>query len=585
VSSRSRSREWLLEHSQRLARVGSWTWDLRRNRFTWSASMFPLYGLPAGSPPPTPAAFLDLVHPEDRARYRAAVRQALRTGGSHELEHRVVTPSGEVRHIAGFAEVRMGPDGRPVDVIGSAQDQTVRVERDRAVAQSEQLHRLIVDSSPIGIAVLDLAGRWIQVNDALCRIVGRPAAALLGRSYRELCVDTNATADARLRADLVSGRRARAQDDRRLVRACGVRVWVEAHLSLLRAPELHRAPRLLAQVLDVTERRRVAQELTRQARTDPLTGLANRREWQDRLDRCLAASTGGPLAVAIVDMDRFKAFNDTYGHAEGDELLVDTARRWQERLAGASPEALLARLGGEEFGVLLPGLPHRRARELLAGLVSAPPRGQTASVGFTLARPGDQSRTVMSRADCALYRAKQRGRARVEARWAPVPEGGGPTPPRRRPAPDPVSAGAADEHLAGARTRVRDRPAEVVQGPGPQGPDGRVGAVAVRQGVQQREGLPGRRGVEVEAGESDLFDGGHHHTFTVGGRTGTVREPTAAGDVAVRVVTEPSGPPGRAGPAARARSRSCRPTREAPRRRPGGSRARPAARRCACPGR
>ena len=424
MSSRSRSREWLLEHSQRLARVGSWTWDLRRNCFTWSASMFPLYGLPVDGPTPTPEGFLELVHPDDRPRYRAAVRHALRTGGSHELEHRVVTPSGEVRHIAGFAEVRTGRDGRVVEVIGSAQDQTVRVERDRAVAQSEQLHRLIVDSSPIGIAVLDLAGRWVQVNDALCRIVGRPAAALLGRSYSELCVDPDPVGDARLRADLVTGRRSGAQDDRRLLRDCGVRVWVEAHLSLLRAPELHRAPRLLAQVLDVTERRRVAQDLTRQARTDPLTGLANRREWQDQLDRYLAAPAAAPLSVAIVDMDRFKAFNDTYGHAAGDDLLVATARRWQERLSGAAPGVLLARLGGEEFGVLLPGVGHRRARGLLAGLVSAPPRGQTASVGFTQVRPGDQSRSVMSRADCALYRAKQRGRARVEARWAPVPEDG-----------------------------------------------------------------------------------------------------------------------------------------------------------------
>ncbi len=421
---RSRSREWLLEHSQRLARVGSWTWDLHRNTFTWSDSMFPLYGLPDGSPTPTPEGFLDLVHPDDRARYRAAVRQALRTGGSHEMEHRVVTPSGEVRHIAGFAEIRTDPGGRPVEVIGSAQDQTLRVERDRAVARSEQLHRLIVDSSPIGIAVLDLGGRWLQVNDALCRLLDRPASALVGRPYTELCADPDPAGDARLRADLVTGRRTGVCDDRRLLRPGGGRVWVEAHVSLLRAPELHRAPRLLAQVLDVTERRRVAQELTRQARTDPLTGLANRREWQDRLEGLLTdpAGTPGPLTVAIVDMDRFKAFNDTHGHAEGDELLVATAQRWRAHLADAAPGALLARLGGEEFGVLLPGLRHARARELLAGLVTAPPRGQTASVGFTVVRAGDRPRPVMSRADRALYRAKQRGRGRVEARWAPVPE-------------------------------------------------------------------------------------------------------------------------------------------------------------------
>jgi diguanylate cyclase (GGDEF)-like protein/PAS domain S-box-containing protein len=408
----------LLEHSQRLARVGSWTWDLRRNCFTWSASMFPLYGLPPGGPPPTPEAFLlELVHPDDRARYRAAVRQALRTGGSHELEHRVVTPAGEVRHIAGFAEVRLNRDGRAVEVIGSAQDQTVRVERDRAVAQSEQLHRLIVDSSPIGIAVLDLGGRWLQVNDALCRIVGRPASELLGHSYRELCVDPDPVADARLRADLVAGRRPGAQDDRRLLRPGGARVWAEAHLSLLRAPELHRAPRLLAQVLDVTERRRVAQDLTRQARTDPLTGLANRREWQDQLDRCLAAPTSAPLSVAIVDMDRFKALNDTHGHEAGDLALIAVATALRDRLRG---EDYIGRLGGEEFLALLPDTGEGEAegvadslRRCASQVEIATPEGGcisvTVSVGWAT-WAGESPEELVRRADRALYAAKDAGR-------------------------------------------------------------------------------------------------------------------------------------------------------------------------------
>lgn len=413
---------WLLAQSQRLARLGSWEWDLTAGRFTWSEGMFPLYGLPTASPPPTPTAFLDLVHPDDRAGYRAEVRRSLAAGGISMCEHRIVTPDGQVRHIVGWAEVQLDSDGRAVRVVGSAQDQTVRVERDRAVAHSEQLHRLIVDSSPIGIALLDVDGWWVQVNAALCALTGRSAADLLGRHFSEIChPDDDLLPDPALRAELVAGTRSSYRVERRIVRPHGDLTWVDAHISLLHPPEDAGRPQLLAQVLDTTERHRVAAELARQARTDPLTGIANRRAWQHDVQQHLAvARTGAVLAAAILDLDHFKDFNDTHGHGDGDQLLIDATAAWSALLHRVYPDAVLARLGGEEFGVLLPGLDERRAFEVVAALLTLVPRGQTASAGVTLSLPDDDLRTLMTRADAALYTAKRRGRRRVEVRLGRV---------------------------------------------------------------------------------------------------------------------------------------------------------------------
>lgn len=157
--------------------------------------------------------------------------------------------------------------------------------------------------------------------------------------------------------------------------------------------------------------------LHRAATTDPLTGLANRRAWeQGLLSRHDAVIQGqGSLVIAIVDLDHFKVYNDTFGHPAGDRLLVEAAQAWTAWLAETAPAALLARLGGEEFGVALPAEDLPAARELLVGLCALVPRGQTASAGVTAATAQDEPRTLMARADAALYAAKRSGRNRVEA--------------------------------------------------------------------------------------------------------------------------------------------------------------------------
>jgi diguanylate cyclase len=156
-------------------------------------------------------------------------------------------------------------------------------------------------------------------------------------------------------------------------------------------------------------------ELRRLAETDPLTGLPNRTLLFERVS---AATAAGPTAVALLDLDGFKAVNDSLGHAAGDELLVEVARR----LRLAVPRRwTVARLGGDEFAVVMPGIgaqagAARAVEDLLAALggpvlVHDRTVSVTASVGVVVAAPGDSPTDLLRNADVAMYAAKDEGRA------------------------------------------------------------------------------------------------------------------------------------------------------------------------------
>lgn len=144
------------------------------------------------------------------------------------------------------------------------------------------------------------------------------------------------------------------------------------------------------------------------ASTDALTGLPNRRAWDARLGEELHAS--GPAVLAILDLDRFKDYNDAHGHLAGDRLLRETAAAWREGLRAGD---FLARIGGEEFALLLPETTAGDAGAVIERLRSLVPYGQTCSAGLATREPGEPSESVMARADEALYAAKADGRDRV----------------------------------------------------------------------------------------------------------------------------------------------------------------------------
>jgi diguanylate cyclase (GGDEF)-like protein len=141
------------------------------------------------------------------------------------------------------------------------------------------------------------------------------------------------------------------------------------------------------------------------ATTDALTGLPNRRAWDARVKRAIREDEG--LAVAMLDLDNFKRFNDTHGHLEGDSLLRDTAAAWSKYVRDGD---LLARLGGDEFGLLLPACDEDAAVEVVERLRAAVTHEQTCSTGLAVRRGAEPVESAIGRADIALYAAKRAGR-------------------------------------------------------------------------------------------------------------------------------------------------------------------------------
>jgi diguanylate cyclase (GGDEF)-like protein len=177
--------------------------------------------------------------------------------------------------------------------------------------------------------------------------------------------------------------------------------------------ETRRAVRLLAlEAAIAIERGELLGRLEVAARTDDLTGLLNRRAWDEELGRELSRADreGGALSVAILDLDNFKLYNDTHGHQAGDRFLKQIAGAWMQTLRAGD---ILARYGGEEFAVALPGTNLEHARQMLERVRESLPEGQTCSAGVCRWDGAESAESLTARADTALYAAKDAGRDRV----------------------------------------------------------------------------------------------------------------------------------------------------------------------------
>jgi diguanylate cyclase (GGDEF)-like protein/PAS domain S-box-containing protein len=176
---------------------------------------------------------------------------------------------------------------------------------------------------------------------------------------------------------------------------------------------VERLTRLLAAEAAVAiERAALLDRLERMAHTDDLTGLVNRRAWDRALEREVARARreDEPLAVAMLDLDRFKRYNDRHGHQAGDRVLREAASAWRAVLRETD---LLARYGGEEFAVALPGCDLARAEELVDRLREVTPAEQSCSAGLACWDGTETADQLLGRADSALYDAKQSGRDRT----------------------------------------------------------------------------------------------------------------------------------------------------------------------------
>jgi diguanylate cyclase (GGDEF)-like protein/PAS domain S-box-containing protein len=282
------------------------------------------------------------------------------------------------------------------------------------VADSERLFRAMFDRSPIAIALLTEDQHITRVNVAFEKLLGRPSGELIGNVAAELAPPD--PAPARRAADGAAS--SWGQYEIHFARPDGSEVWGRVSSTLLTV-EAGTEPRVvLTQIEDITVLRTMQARFAYAATHDRLTGLANRALVLDQLAAALTESQRGPGRVAAFycDLDHFKEINDTLGHAAGDQLLAEIARRLE---LTAREQDTVGRLGGDEFVVIAYPVPSEaEAAVIAARLMEAVHQpleldGEklypTASIGAALSAPGTAADQLIADADRAMYAAKTAG--------------------------------------------------------------------------------------------------------------------------------------------------------------------------------
>ncbi|MEN3608200.1 EAL domain-containing protein [Plantactinospora sp. ZYX-F-223] len=338
--------------------------------------------------------------PEPAAAPRvAALQGALSAGFAGALRHRTLSQQERI-----------------AQAVWEARD---RVEQ--ALRDSEARFRAVFVDAAIGIGIADVNGQIIDVNRAFAELLGYSVAELREINVAALFHPDDAAGMWELYQELIEGKRDAVRVEKRYYRKDGSAVWTDLAVSLIRHDDGR--PRFTVAMLeDITERHELQQRLRYQASHDPLTGLPNRTLFFDRLGEVFA--TGGPddrVGICFLDLDGFKAVNDSLGHDLGDNLLVTVARRLADCVAEQGH--LVARMGGDEFVILIDHNAGCRAVKAVADLalaaVAEPVQigehrlSVSASIGVVSGPLATTSvAELMKAADVTLYWAKAEGRSR-----------------------------------------------------------------------------------------------------------------------------------------------------------------------------
>jgi diguanylate cyclase (GGDEF)-like protein/PAS domain S-box-containing protein len=367
---------------------------------------------------------LELAPPDERERSRQLTGQLLTGAIEIQRDRRLLRKDGSTRWIRLTARMLRDDSGQPLYGIVLFTDITDAYRAEDALRRSEERFRTTFENAPLGIAECAADGRFLAANATLLAMLGYTMAELEDLSNQDITHPADQEAMIKNFHTLLTGQQAVTVTEQRYLRKDRSQLWVNVTISLRNSGD---GPTLLAIVEDVTARKKAEEALRgaveysyHLASHDPLTGLANRASFNERLKDALkyAHRDRHLVAVHVLDLDRFKSINDTLGHHIGDLLLKEVGQRLKSHIRETD---LAARLGGDEFVIIQTHLAEAAAAEVLADKIvvelSLPYQleGQEVYSGTSMGialypdhaqEPGE----LVKLADLALYEAKNRGR-------------------------------------------------------------------------------------------------------------------------------------------------------------------------------
>ena len=274
-------------------------------------------------------------HPEDQALTARAFVDLNTTATVIAVQKRYLRPDGEVVWASTHGTTVHDARGHPRFIVSHFEDITARTLAEHRQAEATALVESAFMSAPTGMALVGLDGRWLKVNSALCELTGHDEEALLALTFQAMTHPDDLEAELAQVQRLLAGEIERHTSEKRFLNAEGRLIWVNRSGSLIRdanGEPLH----FVVHIQDISERKRLADALQRLADSDPLTGLWNRRRFEEELERQIGRRRryGDEGALLMIDLNRFKPVNDTYGHTAGDDLLKAVATALSQRIRG-----------------------------------------------------------------------------------------------------------------------------------------------------------------------------------------------------------------------------------------------------------
>ncbi|WLR91307.1 GGDEF domain-containing protein [Shinella zoogloeoides] len=384
--------------------------DIRGRIIRGNAAFAELVGRPLVEV--TGMAFADFTHPDDLEADLALFQDVLAgTRDGYSIEKRYIRPDGAVVHVLIHIAAMRDEAGEVIRLISQIQNITDHKEYERRLAERAAQLELAMEAVRGGFWYMDVGSRQFETSDRLAQFIAGPAAARmdLENYLKRVNVDDGATADL---TPLLAGEVDQAVAEYRLETIVGER-WMRCDRRLLRDAE-GKPLRIVGMAIDFTDEHNRFTDLEHTSRRDALTGLLNRRGLSASFSKLIAPKGYSVLAV---DLDGFKPVNDIHGHAAGDSVLVETARRLLSCVRGAD---LVCRTGGDEFLLVVAGTEDtgKAVAERVVAKMRAPVgivQGSVdvrASVGGVWAKATTDLDQLLGAADKLLYEAKAKGKDR-----------------------------------------------------------------------------------------------------------------------------------------------------------------------------